>query len=133
MDPRRRIRRTVRDTGLILIVVGVIAFLLSFAAKAEEPDNGVRTVPDDVTCRVPGVVDLVHLPPGAKLVPAPAWVKLDAEIKRLQDVETTRIAREAELERQYVEHLVQALTGAGTVGIVVGFVVGWIVKPQPGS
>ena len=130
---RRRMTRAVRDSGVVLIVIGLIVFLLSFAAKAEEPDAGVRTVPEGVACLVPGRPGLVPLPAGAKLVPAAAWVKLDVELKRLQAIDTAHLARESELERQYVERLVQALTGGVAAGIVVGFAVAWIVKSQPGS
>lgn len=130
---QRRMRRAVRDSGIALILVGLIVLLLSFAARAEEPDAGVREVPEGVACLVPGRPGLVPLPAGAKLVPAAAWVKLDAELKRLQAIDTSHLAREAELERQYVERLVQALTGGVAAGLVVGFAVAWVVKSQPGS
>jgi len=127
---RRRALGSVKLTGIVLCAVGLIAFLLSFAANAEEP---VRDVPAGVVCTVPGVPAPVPLLTGSKLVPPLAWSKLDAELRRLQAIETSRPAREAELERQSTEHVIQALIGGTSAGIAVGFVVAWIVRSRPGS
>lgn len=129
----RRMRQATYDAGVVLVWVGLIVCLLAFAARAEEPDQGVRTIPDRVQCTVPGVPAPVPLPAGGKVVPPEVWQRLDAELKRAQAVETASRGREAELERQYVDRLVQTLSGGLAAGIVVGFVVGWIAKSQPGS
>lgn len=129
----RRMRRAVVDSGRVLILVGLIVCLLAYAARAEEPDQGVRTIPDRVQCTVPGAPAPVPLPAGGKVVPPEVWQRLDAELKRAQAVETASRGREAELERQYVDRLVQTLSGGLAAGIVVGFVVGWIAKSQPGN
>ena len=120
--------------GWLALAVGVIVVLLAFAARAEEPADEARPVVldvgDGVTCKVPGVRELVPFSPG-KMVPTYLWVRLDDRI-RVLEAEVNRVrAERAETERQFAERLAQVIVGSLAVGIAAGAVGAWIVQRPP--
>lgn len=122
-----------REAWLFFAIV-LVGLLLAAGVRAEEPSDEARPVVldvgDGVTCKVPGVSELVPLPPG-KMVPTHLWLRLDDRF-RVLEAEVNRVrAERAETERQFAERLAQVIVGSLAVGIAAGAVGTWIVLKPP--
>ena len=83
--------------GVVVVLAGTIALLLSFAARAEVP--AVLDVPEGVTCVVPGRPGVVTLPAGV-VVPLPLWTRLDGKMRELETALAAERARQSTGDRR---------------------------------
>lgn len=104
---------------LVLAVVLVVSLLS--ASTTAEPLPEVTPITESVTIRADSGAEL-RVPPGM-YVPTPAWLALDAELKRAQDAETRLAAENKSLRTSAAE----SGPGWGTVWIVAGALAAGII------
>ncbi len=94
---------------LVLVAAGIVTLLA--APAAAEPLPEVIPVTESVTLRADSGAEL-RVPPGF-YVPAPAWMAIDAELKRSQNAETRLQA-----ENQSLRASALADTGPGWGSVI---------------
>lgn len=126
----RRRSRALLDTGLVLVVVAAIVLLLGLAAQAEEVEEQPVDIPAGAVCKGPAMPRAVPVPEG-KLVPLPAWSRLDTRLRVLEAELARSRAERTEEKRQSDAAFVQGVGLAVGVGIAVGALGAWIVHKPP--